>query len=53
MQDPDRKEFDAISFDPQYKNKNDFNLFTGFKLDNKPNPNVDTKPIHNLLNHLL
>ena len=52
IKDPNRREYDSIVFDPQQKNKNDFNTFTGFKHDNTENPKKSTKTIHKLLDHL-
>ena len=51
--DPNRRQYDSIVFDPKFKNKNDFNTFTGFKYDNTENPKKSTKTIHKLLDHLL
>lgn len=52
IEDPERRNYDAIVFDPKFKNKNDFNLFTGFKYETMKNPEKDTSIIHQLLDHL-
>jgi hypothetical protein len=52
IRDETRREYDAITFDPEMKNKNDFNTFTGFKYDKIKNPKKSTKEIHNFLDHL-
>lgn len=53
IKDSERRAFDSVIFDPQQKNKNDFNTFTGFKYDETENPKKSTKEIHKLLDHLL
>jgi len=55
IKDITRRSYDSIIFDPSADNKNNknFNLFTGFELENKEYVKKDTKNIHKVLDHVL